>query len=130
MSGSGSRGKPLGSHHQSRRSSFCDVCLECYSMISSIRQKSPQVKGSQAPEGTLTPHESSDDATVEPSLESQQKQRRNDRSWAQRFNGTVFSVLFLFAFIYGTVTLCVVRHKLALLRHTSSPCQCVALQED
>ena len=79
--------------------------------MSSIRQKSPQVKGSSAPEGTLTPQESSDGAPIAPSLESQQKQRRNDRSWAQRFTGTVFSVLFLFAFIYSTVTLCVVRHK-------------------
>ena len=77
--------------------------------MSSIRQKSPQVKGSTTSDGTLTPQESSDAVPVAPSLESQQKQRRHDRSWAQRFTGTVFSVLFLFAFIYGTVTLCVVR---------------------
>ena len=77
--------------------------------MSSIRQKSPQVKGSTTPDGTLTPQESSDGIRIAPSLESEQKGRRQDRSWAQRFTGTVFSVLFLFAFIYGTVTLCVVR---------------------
>ena len=90
--------------------------------MSSIRQKSPQVKGSSTPDGALTPQESSDGATINLSLESQQKQRRNDRSWAQRFNGTVFCVLFLFAFIYGTVTLCVVRLRISLLRHTASAC--------
>jgi hypothetical protein len=76
--------------------------------MSSIRQKSPGVKGSSTPEGSLTPQRSLDVPQDDTSVESQQKQRRSGNSWFHRFNGTVFAVLLIFAFIYSTVTLCVV----------------------
>ena len=76
--------------------------------MSSIRQKSPATKGYSTPEGSLSPSRSLEVLTDGTHAASQHKQRRENRSWVQRFNGTVIAVLFIFGFIYSTVTLCVV----------------------
>lgn len=76
--------------------------------MSSIRQKSPATKGYSTPEGSSSPSRSLEAPTDDPLATSQHKQRRGNISWVQRFNGTVIAVLFIFSFIYSTVTLCVV----------------------
>ena len=77
--------------------------------MSSIRQKSPATKGFSTPEGALSPARSLELPPDDKPAESRHKQRIGNSSWVQRFNGTVIAVLFIFAFIYSTVTLCVVR---------------------
>ena len=78
--------------------------------MSSIRQKSPVTKGFSTPEGSLSPSRSLEPPADDIIAELQHKQRRGNSSSVQRINGTVIAVLSIFAFIYSTVTLCVVGH--------------------
>ena len=88
--------------------------------MSSIRQKSPATKGFSTPEGSLSPSRSLEHTADDIPAEPRHTQRRGNISWVQRFNGTVFAVLFIFAFIYSTVTLCVVSEltTCVMYRHT------------